>query len=778
MSLRRSLAVGPLCRKLSLFLLSFLSLVFYRCCWVCPDRAAFVAYKGEHTARTRGCRPAGQVFGTLRWPAAGSRTDCFLLSKNERYGHVRITFNPAYCGRYSAKGGQKRDASLARSSIECAEAAPEASGSPAAHHIGLARIPASAPASATKAAPTTANAGVSFSPGLIDTALPPQSGTAPLIDMAFCKDDFVPSAAGVSASADSPFWHPQGADGLSTAVPSEGPVTFFDSRTELDPSLTGASDDAFFINFFGPLQYGAAEVAHATLAAAKRFIRTRELKYRRSQSSQQHIELHEPAQKYSEDNENKLERQYGGLHSKAEPQSTGLLVGSTDLSVTVAQKRFSTPPYWFVERVAYALRRLRPSSFGFLVAQMLEALCRISEAERKLGITIDSFVSHRMQTYLRKIRHMSPAEHAIHLTQGNSRVFNDVLKFRRGYPVFPWGLSVDPRITHSFMRQQLQVDEETLTQHFFAARRASGSAWTSAARYRVAVEEVPHGRPTQRVYEGFNSAALACIKHVIAGWQRPVYIFSMLERALSLRRLLAGLGVPHDALQHVYICGADGILLGTDPDDQRPREFSLGFPVKSPSDAYTEAKGTTAKASQFPSSGVASALSSFSASADATTRTGHRPDGFAANFPSQQTKSIAAKLTAALALWQYHVGLGFRGVPHFIDDDIQTLEAAAADSRMVHWRLYFCDWGFSTYEEKLRAIICDRVKILSTMSRMADLLLMPSYLPARLWALGSTTAPAEWLEEGRMSRWLRLSGLMPPVRRASAMPSTPGSVKH
>lgn len=44
------------------------------------------------------------------------------------------------------------------------------------------------------------------------------------------------------------------------------------------------------------------------------------------------------------------------------------------------------------------------------------------------------------------------------------------------------------------------------------------------------------------------------------------------------------------------------------------------------------------------------------------------------------------------------------------------------------------------------------------MSRMAELLLTPAYLATRLWALGSTTAPAEWLEEGRMSRWLRLSG--------------------
>lgn len=28
--------------------------------------------------------------------------------------------------------------------------------------------------------------------------------------------------------------------------------------------------------------------------------------------------------------------------------------------------------------------------------------------------------------------------------------------------------------------------------------------------------------------------------------------------------------------------------------------------------------------------------------------------------------------------------------------------------RMDRWRLYFCDWGFSTYEEKLQAVISDR----------------------------------------------------------------------
>lgn len=53
-------------------------------------------------------------------------------------------------------------------------------------------------------------------------------------------------------------------------------------------------------------------------------------------------------------------------------------------------------------------------------------------------------------------------------------------------------------------------------QHFFAARRAAGSSWTLAAPYRTALKDIPREKQTQRLYEGCNSAAIACIKHVAA----------------------------------------------------------------------------------------------------------------------------------------------------------------------------------------------------------------------------------------------------------------------
>lgn len=464
------LAAARLRLKLPFLLLSFFGLTLCICGFVRVDKAPLLAFGAERVGRYGGRGVASSNSDGLRWSAAGGPIESFLLSTTERGPRSRLTGCPAYLVGSGTAESWAPDASFKRCSSTWLRDVPGAyvplTGR--CRGGGLLAAPTAA-ARARKAGATNANAEDAFpapAPSFVDTALPPQSDKPPAIDSSFCRADFACGAPDISAQgggAAAPLWQPHGSEGLLKTVPSEGPVSFFDSRTDLHPSLTGASDDAFFVDFYGPLHHGAAEIAQTCLAAAKRFLRARELKGRRSQAAQQVVE--QPALKESEKHKRNPQSHRAGLHPKAMPQSAGLpIVGSTDLPALLAQERFATPPYWLAERVAYALRRLRPSSFGFLVAQMLEALCRISEAEAKLGTTIDEFVSSRMQTYLRDTERMTPTEYAVHLTNGSPRAFNDVFKFRRGFPVFPWGLSTDSRATRSFMAQQLQVTEDALTQ--------------------------------------------------------------------------------------------------------------------------------------------------------------------------------------------------------------------------------------------------------------------------------------------------------------------------
>lgn len=170
-----------------------------------------------------------------------------------------------------------------------------------------------------------------------------------------------------------------------------------------------------------------------------------------------------------------------------------------------------------------------------------------------------------------------------------------------------------------------------------------------------------------------------------------MYVLSTLERARSLRRLLEAFGVPREALQRVHVCGADGILFGTDSDHQRPREVSPDLSVSSSSNGKPR-DGDKALASAFPLGQTASTQAPSRALGDATATD---PDGPATDAVSPEADPLPGTLAGALALWQHHVRMGFRGVPHFIDDDIRSLEAAAADPRQAA-RLSAtdtCSWG-------------------------------------------------------------------------------------
>lgn len=529
--------------------------LFYDVCFclVCTSKSycgpwntnGFAVSRGLHTySGTR------VVLGGNPGRQAASKT-CFLLRRGNKQSQARpLSRRRASHAPCCSPGGRAEGASLLHYAASCVAGATPNQTFP---HTGLpafaactAAGPGAADASAALSSPVT-----SFSAGIDDTSLPPQSSDPPLVDRALCRGDLLRgSADGRPQEGGSP-WQPLGG-GLLRTVPPEGPVSYFDGREEMHPSLVGASDDAFFFDFYGPLQLGALEVAQTALSAAKRFVRTRTFR--------DHLDT--PTALSAPANVHKLQKgKPRGSLSVQRQDAANVFVGSTNLSALLEEERFLKAPHWLSERVAYILRYLRPPSFGFLVAQMLHAICRVAETERKLGVSLDEYAACRMQTYVQKTQQKSPEEHFVHFSaKGDPWQFKDVLKFRRGFPLFPWGLPKNPQATRSFLQQQLQVTEEVLTQvgrspstsckcahntrnpfshnqpsltviinlwerlrmrhsaplqHFFAARRVAGQAGARPARYRLPEEEVPvEGSVRRRVYEGFNSAAVECIKHL------------------------------------------------------------------------------------------------------------------------------------------------------------------------------------------------------------------------------------------------------------------------
>ncbi|XP_026193641.1 uncharacterized protein LOC34622431 [Cyclospora cayetanensis] len=725
-----------------------------------------------------------------------------------------VAFFPGVCvfdfHPFVPRGGASATCDHPSSMGRCNFATAAAAESPAA----------AVPAGESPSAPAARTGLVSFSPGLPDSVLPPQTMSPPQVDPQLMAPHSVPSvgtapcaapeASAASCAAAGERWEAlsRDADGaLQRVVGSSGPLSLFDSGTELHPTLRGGSDDFYYINFHGALQLSAVEVAATALAAAKRFVGAQELRRKRGR---------------------------GALEAEAADTRHSMIVEAVNVSRLLRQSRFASPPYWLRERVAFLLRRgSPPTSFGFIVGSLLQCLVAVGAAEEQLGVTLDAFAARRLKKYQESVAEMNAAQQALLLTDGSPGNLRDTLKFRRGFPLFPWGLPADSQSTLAFIKEKLKTDERSLTQHFFAARRAAADAHLALAPWRIPLEEVPTHGPTRRLYEGFNSAAIAAIKHVttvgwlrwsctsslrarssalfarmptpvyiadltlhasasssaaslckaaftcmweapLAGsWNRPVSVFSSLESAASLRKILGALGLPKEALERVHVVGVDGILLGTDPVGHRPRKIGNDHHGEALADLPPAREDSSvtcghplpheqrADAAGQRGAGELHASSCFSAMTNLE----------AAGGNGKRRAAIERKLSGALALWQHHRARGFKGVPHFIEDDVETLQAAAEDPRLQHFRLYFCDWGYSSYEDRLKALILDRIKILPTMSHLVSMLLLPAFLAPRLWAVGSTTAPIEWTEEGRMQRWLRLSGALQQLSGPSGAPN-------
>ena len=132
--------------------------------------------------------------------------------------------------------------------------------------------------------------------------------------------------------------------------------------------------------------------------------------------------------------------------------------------------------------------------------------------------------------------------------------------------------------------------------------------------------------------------------------------------------------------------------MGTDSDGHRPRELPPGVSVKpvpegvpvipSP-DGGAGATGEGTAGGTRPER-AASALNTSRSFVDpAAAQSEQVTVDCGSPFQIPKPNAIATKLNRVLALWHYHTALGFRGVPHFIDDDMHVLEEAATDSRQV-----------------------------------------------------------------------------------------------
>ncbi|OEH73613.1 transmembrane protein [Cyclospora cayetanensis] len=606
---------------------------------------------------------------------------------------------------------------------------------------------AAVPAGESPSAPAARTGLVSFSPGLPDSVLPPQTMSPPQVDPQLMAPHSVPSvgtapcaapeASAASCAAAGERWEAlsRDADGaLQRVVGSSGPLSLFDSGTELHPTLRGGSDDFYYINFHGALQLSAVEVAATALAAAKRFVGAQELRRKRGSWLAPEGDARTAGAHAAQDCSHAARRRGilrgGALEAEAADTRHSMIVEAVNVSRLLRQSRFASPPYWLRERVAFLLRRgSPPTSFGFIVGSLLQCLVAVGAAEEQLGVTLDAFAARRLKKYQESVAEMNAAQQALLLTDGSPGNLRDTLKFRRGFPLFPWGLPADSQSTLAFIKEKLKTDERSLTQ-------------VPLAPWRIPLEEVPTHGPTRRLYEGFNSAAIAAIKHVTTSWNRPVSVFSSLESAASLRKILGALGLPKEALERVHVVGVDGILLGTDPVGHRPRKIGNDHHGEALADLPPAREDSSvtcghplpheqrADAAGQRGAGELHASSCFSAMTNLE----------AAGGNGKRRAAIERKLSGALALLQ-------------------------------HFRLYFCDWGYSSYEDRLKALILDRIKILPTMSHLVSMLLLPAFLAPRLWAVGSTTAPIEWTEEGRMQRWLRLSGALQQLSGPSGAPN-------
>lgn len=290
---------------------------------------------------------------------------------------------------------------------------------------------------AESVAPEAAAAGgtVPFSAGLPDIVLPPTSSVAPLIDLELCSDSFLSLLGPNLQHQQQQHWQQQQEQGLSRAAPPGGAISFFDDREQMHPALSGASDDAYFIALHGPLLLSHTETAYTALSAAKRFLEYKRVQKRRMQQQQEEHQKQQQQQDVTE-----------YLHE------------------LLQQERFDQAPYWFRERVGYMLKFCDPPSYGWLVAQALQCLYSVSAAEQQLGCTLDQYAVAREASYIRKAAAMDPAQRALQLTSGQPRSLKDSLKFKRGFPVFPWAVCTHRNETRRFIEDTLKTTEERLTQ--------------------------------------------------------------------------------------------------------------------------------------------------------------------------------------------------------------------------------------------------------------------------------------------------------------------------
>ncbi|PHJ20501.1 transmembrane protein [Cystoisospora suis] len=374
-------------------------------------------------------------------------------------------------------------------------------------------------------------------------------------------------------------------------------------------------------------------------------------------------------------------------------------------------------PFWLLER-ARDIRRALPlrgvPDFMVALRQVLEI---IKESGFKRKETLDAYVDGCQKAFDSEWKRMGDVDKMWFLTrEGDMDDVQDVFAFRRGTGGgFPWGARAllgwdkNKARRRNALYERYGVRPEELQEAFDAARaewRArSAVEWEEHVKYRTYTGHVASNNTDRlEVYEGFNPAAICCINNHINNWRRPVHVISSWERSEDVSEMLQlmGVSVDHeDAARLLCVYGREEMQSAALSELRRsPREVATWDPIVWPKVALV--------------------------------------------------KSILTQAQGASDL---------RRPAHVVDGDIRTLLALRKDSRAAAARLYFCDWGHSSIQDKVQAFVAGRIKYMKETVQLVKIMGTPADIPARKWTHGFTNCPAEWLENYKMLRWLRWAGL-------------------
>ncbi|PFH33246.1 hypothetical protein BESB_084450 [Besnoitia besnoiti] len=490
-------------------------------------------------------------------------------------------------------------------------------------------------------------------------------------------------------------------------VPDEqrfpGPLSFYDDRQLPGPEVMLASpEDVYILDFDHVIHTNTRELVQTAVRAWRRIEKASQAC--KSGHTRQHAGM-------SATRGRKLEKAQRSSRSS----SNSSTAPRVPLSLLFSSARFDgETPFWFLERARDIRRAVALRGVADFMVAMRHVLDEVVEAETRRGESVDAFVEEKQRVFRAEWNTMDDLERMWLLTrEGDMGDVRDVLAFKRGAGgEFPWavrrlrGWENQDGARRSEVYRRYGVTSEELQEAFDISRREwranDAATWNEHVKYRSDTRHLdPVDVERLEAYEGFNPAAVCLINNHINSWHRPVHIISAWERSEDLFRILKQIGLKFDH------------------DDARRLLFVYGR------DEMEDAAAAQADKQQ--------------------------------GGGNQISWKKAALVKSILQKWKPKSD-SWRPV-HVIDGDVRALLVFARDSELAEAHLYFCEWGHSAIDDKVKAFLASKIKYLKESMQLVKLMGTPADIPARQWTHGFTSCPPEWLEAYKMMPWLRWADL-------------------